>query len=356
MTTAVPAPSACEAFFAGVPRTVTPLNGGGFSGSACVLVEADEGDGECGKWVVKAFPSTTPIEHAAFVHRLMRHLRATGVGCVGEPRAVRGHGGAGPCTRVGDTLVRGADGLLWEAIGFLPGHPQGTPSEAAVAAAMTALGTIHMAAALLPGQAARETVSRGVVARAQRAAELLASTWRRRLEAAGGGVEDRRVRDLIVAAVGRMAQGGEAALRRIAAWPATVVGVQPVLRDIWCDHVLFEADRVSGVIDFHAAGIDTVATDLARLVGSWRQLAAAGRPDWLSWERCLDAYASTRPLVPEERRLVPLLHHAGVIVGIDNWFRWIVEERRTFPDVEGVVRRLDQLVACLPEAIGVLSD
>lgn len=355
MTTANPVPSACGAFFAGVGWKATPLHGGGFSGSARMLVEADDGGHESGKWVVKAFPSATPIEHAAFVHRLMRHLRSAGLRGVGEPRVARGNGGTGPCTLVGDTLVRDADGLLWEAIRFLPGHPRETPSEGAVAAAMTALAAIHVAGALLPEQAARERVSRGVVSRSRRAAELLGRPWRRRLETVGGGVGDHRVHDLIMTAVGRMAHGGDAALRRIAAWPATVVAVQPVLRDIWRDHVLFDGDRVSGVVDFHSAGIDTVATDLARLVGSWRE-SAAGRPEWLSWDRCLDAYASTRPLGSEERRLAPLLHHAGVIVGIDNWFRWIVEERRTFPDADGVVRRLDQLVACLPAAIDALSS
>lgn len=44
--------------------------------------------------------------------------------------------------------------------------------------------------------------------------------------------------------------------------------LQPCIRDIWHDHVLFDGDRVTGLIDFGAMQIDTPATDIARLVGS----------------------------------------------------------------------------------------
>src|SRR5262249_47353632 len=42
----------------------------------------------------------------------------------------------------------------------------------------------------------------------------------------------------------------------------------PCIRDIWHDHVLFEGERVSGLIDFGAMAIDCVAADIARLLGS----------------------------------------------------------------------------------------
>ena len=44
--------------------------------------------------------------------------------------------------------------------------------------------------------------------------------------------------------------------------------LQPCLRDIWHDHVLFTGDKVTGLVDFGAIDIDTPATDIARLLGS----------------------------------------------------------------------------------------
>ena len=46
------------------------------------------------------------------------------------------------------------------------------------------------------------------------------------------------------------------------------VPVQPCLRDVWHDHVLFVGDAVSGIVDPAAARTDTVAADISRLVGS----------------------------------------------------------------------------------------
>ena len=37
--------------------------------------------------------------------------------------------------------------------------------------------------------------------------------------------------------------------------------------DVWHDHILFEGDAVTGMIDFAAAKVDHVAADLARLLG-----------------------------------------------------------------------------------------
>ena len=70
------------------------------------------------------------------------------------------------------------------------------------------------------------------------------------------------------------------------------VPVQPCLRDVWHDHVLFINDAVSGIVDPAAARTDTVAADISRLVGS-----LVG-DDPHGWTVALEAYQSVRSLSP----------------------------------------------------------
>ena len=115
------------------------------------------------------------------------------------------------------------------------------------------------------------------------------------------------------------------------------VETQTCIRDIWHDHFLFTDDRVTGLIDFGAMRTDTVAADLARLLGSLGWLA---REDWEGW---LDAYAHHRPLSPTERRFVNLFHHANCLLSGLNWARWLFEESRRFEDLSRVEQRLDHI-------------
>lgn len=105
---------------------------------------------------------------------------------------------------------------------------------------------------------------------------------------------------------------------------------------------------MTGIIDWHAAGSDTPATDVARLMGSWPGDRAAT-------EMFLDSYRAIRPLSAHESALVPFLRDTGILFGLDNWFRWIMEENRLFADRRKVERRVDFLLAALPCAIGNLA-
>ena len=131
---------------------------------------------------------------------------------------------------------------------------------------------------------------------------------------------------------------------------------QAVVRDLWSDHVLFEPaapGTVAGIIDFHAAGSDTPATDLARLLGSWRGLGTDSLVE--RWREPLARYEQLRPLSTEERSLIDWLHASAVICGLDNWFRWLVEESRQFSDANRVAERVDWLLGDLPAAVAWLA-
>ena len=90
-----------------------------------------------------------------------------------------------------------------------------------------------------------------------------------------------------------------------------------MVRDIHAEHVLFEGDNVSGIIDFGALRIDSVATDVARLLGSMVGDDEAG------WQVGLAAYMSVRPLSDDERRLIKVFDESTVLMAGTNWLEWI---------------------------------
>jgi Ser/Thr protein kinase RdoA (MazF antagonist) len=116
------------------------------------------------------------------------------------------------------------------------------------------------------------------------------------------------------------------------------VRLQPCLRDVWHDHLLFEGDRLTGLVDYAAVGVDSVAADLARMLGS---LVA---DDEEGWQVGLAAYREVTALTTEEERLSRRLDRTGVVVSLATWLRWTGEGRRWF-DEAGTSRRVEELLA-----------
>lgn len=112
------------------------------------------------------------------------------------------------------------------------------------------------------------------------------------------------------------------------------VKIQPCLRDIWHDHLLFDGERVSGIIDFGAVDWDTIATDLARL------LPSLVGDDKAKWEIGLQAYAEVAELTPVERDLVSICDRSASLLSGLNWMQWIFLEDREFADWNAVYARL----------------
>src|SRR5205085_7730253 len=79
----------------------------------------------------------------------------------------------------------------------------------------------------------------------------------------GNGIDGRAVR--LLAAAGEAVQK-PALMEALAVAPQ--LALQPAIRDVHHEHVLFTGDQVTGLIDFGALRIDTPLTDVARLVGS----------------------------------------------------------------------------------------
>jgi Ser/Thr protein kinase RdoA (MazF antagonist) len=128
---------------------------------------------------------------------------------------------------------------------------------------------------------------------------------------------------------------------RLGPWVSAPVPLQPCLCDVWHDHVLFEGDAVTGLVDYGGVKHDHVSADLSRLLGSLVPddpgLTAAG----------LEAYLRLRPLSGQEQALVAALDETGTLLGAANWLRWLYHDGRLFEDRSTVACRLAELVGRL---------
>lgn len=315
----------------------------GFSGAAVYRVAVGGGPA----WAVKSLPDKADADRIAWVHGLMRHLRSAGI--VEVPVVATAADGR--------SIWNDSSGSLWEIVEFVAGVPLVDPSLAQAAAAARVLARLHVAAATYPAARPGRAAAPAMIRRIEHARRLLASPWTGEafaLRRAATPLE-REVGERLSAANERFhAADGSRVIARLAAMRPPSMHVQAVLRDVSSDHVLFDGQapaRVSGIIDFHAAGIDTPMTDLARLVGSWRRAAGeAGR-----LVHACEAYEQIRPLGDIERSLMPVVAASGTVFGLDNWFRWVLVESREFALPAQVVARVDQLVAALPAALADLA-
>lgn len=121
-------------------------------------------------------------------------------------------------------------------------------------------------------------------------------------------------------------------------WREPSFPLQPCLCDIWHDHVLFEGNRITGIIDYGSVKVDHVAVDLARLVGS-----LIG-DDEATWQFGLRSYRQVCSLSQQEEDLTRLLDRTGTLLALVNWLRWLYHDQRRFEDLGIVAARLEQII------------
>ncbi len=326
----------------GQPTAVRYLGGaGGFSGARFWRVETT-GNAFC----LRRWPAEYPrVDELEFMHKVLGHVRATGF----EVAAV-------PLDSSSGVTYLPHSGHLWELAPWMPGEPDSSeqPSEMRVAAAMECLARFHRASEEFawPRQATKggacPTVgaSLGIHRRREllqawltgRAAQLEEVVGR----GAGWPAMERRGERLL-----RCFPERAPAVARILAQSANCpVPLQPCIRDVWYDHLLFEGDQVTGLIDFGSMGVDNISCDVARLLGS------LARGDRNLWQAGIRAYATIRPLSEAELGLVEAFDRSGVLLGALNWAAWVFLEGRVFEEPESVLGRMDALMARLESDTG----
>ncbi|HEV2973348.1 MAG TPA: phosphotransferase [Pirellulales bacterium] len=349
------------------PRRIENLgSAGGFSGARFWRLEAPRGFLCLRRWPAER-PSARRLE---FVHAVLDYVHRHGFFLL--PLPIRTLSGKTTCSHFGH---------LWELTPWLPGAadylPERKPEK--LAAALTALARWHRAAAEFPQSDQQLAASPGNLSRLAQLEQLrsggltrlsIAVENRRGLPPFAAGTIASMVAELKGtvplsvdgsqigsnrpewAELAGMAERLFALFfrvqrtvgERLISAASIRVPLQPCIRDVWHDHVLFEGDRVSGIIDFGALRLETVAGDVARLLGS-----LAG-DDLEAREHGLAAYQAVRPLSDEELTLVRVFDESAMLLSGFNWLEWVFLSQREFEDPAEVVRRmrgiLDRLEFC----------
>lgn len=299
---------------------------GGFSGARLWRLTTPAGE-----LCLRCWPAEHPDrDRLQWIHRVLRATWQAGFQRLPDPLP----------SIAGETIVEHA-GHLWEVTPWLPGvadyHDR--PSPVRLGAALAALAEFHQAA-----QAGADLKDLRVAAPSPSIAQRLAQL---RSLVAGGCDEIRRA---LATSAQDPHRDAAVEIRRcfsIAAprvdddlgRAATIrVDLQPVIRDVWHDHVLFQGDQVSGIVDFGSLRVDTVALDISRLLGS---LVGDDREQWSIG---LAAYEQVRPLSEEDRSLVAAGDASTVLLSGMNWLRWLYVDRRQFGDSARVHARLTEIV------------
>ena len=251
-----------------MPLRVESLgNRSGFSGAAIWRVVTAAGDFALRRWPQPGLPHA----RIAGLHRLLEHLWSEGLRFV-----------AVPVRATDSSTITAATGQLWQLEPWLPGVAdfQARPSPERLRGAMAALAQWHRGAErFVPAADAaawffgRPAVSSPAVLErlaiitavdAQRVAQVSRS-----LSGEIPGVaSDSAIRDLARCVLSQFQAARAVIATELRLVRETTFRVQPCLRDVWHDHVFFEDDAVTGLIDPSACRVENVAADLSRLIGS----------------------------------------------------------------------------------------
>jgi homoserine kinase type II len=296
-------------------------NRGGFSGAWLWRIEAG-----VGAFCLRAWPPHETLPRVLYRHALTARARSHGLHFV--PAVLPTSGGASAVEHAG---------RLWEVAEWLPGRADyhERPSRPRLEEACRALARLHGAWEGLaePAPAPCPAVARRLEC-LREWRELLCTGWHPLTSA------DRTdpLRPLAERAWRLLARWAEAVPERLRPWASRPWRLQPCLCDLWHDHLLFEGERLTGLVDYGAVKVDHPAVDVARLLGSLVADDADG------WSAGLRAYREVRPLAEDEAELALALDETGAVLGVVNWLRWLYVERREFEDRTTAGRRLEVLV------------
>ncbi len=305
----------------------TALGGaGGLSGSELWRV-----DSRFGPLMVRAWPrnGVTP----EILHQIHRWLIA----------AERLDGLAIPIASLGGATWVEVQGRFWELTPFLPGLADlGRPPTT------THLASMFQSLAAFHDELSAETVrgrSPGLIARSVELNRLILGEFATFQTALDRSAEDSR-RPIALRWLIRARQVAPRLVGPLGRAAEQTHDLQPCIRDVRPDHFLFEGDKLTGLVDFGAMGIDVIATDLARLLGETVGRSAEHR------RITFGAYEFVRPISESDWAILPEFEVANALLGGARWVRWHFVEHRRFADPDAVAQGLNRTLARLVEHWG----
>lgn len=329
-----------SAYLEQFPQSLQSTNGsfealsGGFSGAEVFRFESLAGPRVLRVWPAK---NRLPIARISGLHRLLQHIYQKGVTSVAVPE--RNHFG-GTITEIRRRVVH-VEPFMEGVADF---HT--SPTVERLANTMRALAEWHRAAtSFQPTELegawfyCKTGPSPAVCERLKLLKSFLegkAAFIRQRLQSSTSQNLDPDFRKAAIDILSRFQVLGAIVadkLRQARQWQ---VPLQPCLRDIWHDHVLFTGEEVTGLIDPTACRTESVASDLSRLLGSM-----VGN-DQQAWALAITVYDQHRRLSEVEQRLIPILDHSGVLLSGMRWLEKLALEE-SISISPAVVKRVEQI-------------
>ena len=306
-------------------------NRGGFSGAAIWRVTTSQGEFALRRWPAVSLPR----ERILGLHRLLEHLQRDQLNFVAAPIAAVD----------GSTLIT-EGGYDWQLEPWKPGLADfhSNPSALRLSASMNALARWHLSAERhVPAATAAQWFQRLAAEASPAVSERIGTIHQiqepvlKKIATAITTVSPTAIADLSHRMLTLIQQGLTRVQRELLAVRDIKVRLQPCLRDVWHDHLLFSGNAVTGLIDPSACRRENVACDLSRLIGS---LVADDRS---RWSLALTEYQRYRGLSVSELTLIEALDHSGVLLSGWTWLQWIYVEQRSFPDLFAVQQRLSNI-------------
>jgi Ser/Thr protein kinase RdoA (MazF antagonist) len=322
------------------PPTATRYRG--FSGADIFRLGLQGGEFCLRGWL----PNALSEERILGLHRLLQFIEQQGVSQIAVPVE----------SKRGRSLVS-HQGRFWQLEPWMPGDANfhANPCREKLYSAMETLANWHHAAEnFSPNKnemnwfrCEQQSVSPAVQERLKKIVR-----WQnghaekiQRIMHAEPATEFRQLGTRIFLAFDRLAPQIMNELRSVLEQPFSL---QPCLRDIWNDHVLFEGDSVTGLIDLSACRLENVATDLARLLGSMVE------DDREAWTFAVNCYRQHREFSDAEWNLMRILDRSTVLLSGLFWLNRkylqptrILDERAVLDRLRGIVRRQEFLADSL---------
>lgn len=295
---------------------VAPVVASGFSGAGVWRITDAQGK----QFSVKRLNNLT-ADHLAWIQRVLLHTIACDCDFVARPQR----------TEDGMSYLQSNDGL-WEVCTWMPGEPNigELPSDDKLKHAMQSLAKFHQSAAQVnfdfrasPGVKTRLIQLTGLESTV---ASIKATSH-----------QSPALANLLMLLKRIPPNQLKGYMDALGQFTSQTLPLQPVIRDLRSAHLLFTGDELTGLIDFDAMQMETIALDLTRSLGSLV-------PDNVDrWQYALNAYSSVRPIQPAELELIKILDPINTILSALNWLTWIAIEQRQFENVEAVESRLQEL-------------